>query len=65
MKRPARNLTVVLSPPESGCDDERISRALDLLISEEDVIEYLRRHARYHDGGPRAEAASKGPSENQ
>lgn len=65
MKKPVGPFNIVLSQPDSGCDDERISRALHLLISEKDVIEYVRRHAHYHHGVPGDSSHQKVPKLNQ
>jgi hypothetical protein len=59
-KRP-RELQVVISNPPGGCDEKRLQRALNLLISEKDFIRYFRRRDPDRSAGPRANPA---PSKN-
>jgi hypothetical protein len=42
MGRRPRELKVVISTPPRGYDEKRLSRALDLLISEKDFIQHFR-----------------------
>jgi hypothetical protein len=41
MASPSRELKIVFSHPEGGCDTDRLSMALSMLISEKDVIDFL------------------------
>jgi hypothetical protein len=43
MPRPSRDLKVVIVPPEGGYDEERLLRALEMLVTEKDFIDYFRR----------------------
>ena len=61
MAREPAELKVVISTPPGGYDEKRLSRALDLLISEKDFIYYFRRRDPDHSAGPRATPA---PSKN-
>ncbi len=51
-RKPAGKLKIVISEPPGGYDPGRLSRALSMLISEKDFIDYFRRQAPHSTSQP-------------
>lgn len=44
MPKPTQDIDIEIVEPEGGIDPNRLSLVLSMLISEKDVIEYIRRN---------------------